>query len=199
MSKNVKMISLTKNEIVIKYKKKKINYLTISSIGCTFIILLLIFLCHFNESFSKKVLTVYNPVNSLYSDNSDIVFTSSVITFDKLEFTIPIVGGSIEIFDNSLQFTIGNSIMIRSIESGVVVDSGQTMEGIKYIKIKHTNNVFSIIENVDIIGVSEFESVKRGQDIATGINGDIVTLKIFKDDIQVPIIKVSQSKIICQE
>lgn len=199
MSKKVTLINLTKNEIIIKSRKRKLNHVTISSFICCFVILAILMFGNLNDNFNKNILSVYSPVNSLYSDNSDIIFTNGNVSLDKLEFTIPIVGGGVENIGGSLKFTIGKSIMVRAIESGVVVDVGQTVDGVKYIKIKHSSEIYSVIENIDIVGVAEFESVKKGQDIATGKVGDAITLKIFKDDMQIKLLQVLQSKIICQE
>ena len=135
MSKKVKLISLTKNEIVIKCKKNKISYISMFSFLCCFVILTVILFANLNDNFNENILSVYNPVNSLYSDNSDVVFTNGNVTLEKLEFTIPIVGGKVENIDGNLKFTVGKSIMVRAIESGVVVSVGSSIDGVKFIKI----------------------------------------------------------------
>ena len=52
-----------------------------------------------------------------------------------------------------------------------------------------------MVENIDIIGVSEFETVKKGQDIATAKVGEKVTFKIYENDNIVKNLKINQSKI----
>ena len=144
---------------------------------------------------------IYDPVNSLYSDNSSVVFTSSLMySKDKLNFTLPIVGATSSV-DNkgNIQLTVKNSIMVKSPESGVVEEIGATLNGIKYIKILHAINIHSVIENVDMIGVRVGETLKCGQDIATAGEGKVVVLKIFEDSTQITNLKINQSKIIWQK
>ena len=97
---------------------------------------------------------------------------------------------------SSIEFVCTNSIMIMAIESGVVREVGQTLDGVKYIKIQHSAEVESVIENVDIVGVVEGNIVKRGQDIATARLGEIITLKIFDKGSQVDTLRVNQSRVL---
>ena len=89
--------------------------------------------------------------------------------------------------------------MVGACEAGIVEEVGTTNDGIKYIKIKHCLDIYSLIENVDMIGVAKGEVVKRGQDIATAKTGNTVTLRLFEGDTQLTNIKVEQSKIIWQD
>jgi len=196
MRKKVVVLSLTKNEIVIRKIRKTKSKLSLSIIlSSIFIVVGVIFLSSVN--FGKQVAYVYNPVNSLYNDNSNVVFTGGVLS-EKLDFRLPVVSARVENNNGEMLFTISNSIMISASESGVILECGANNQNEKYIKIKHSENIYSIIENVDIIGVSEFDIVKRGQDIATGKLGEKIKFRIYKDDSLITDIKIDQSKITWQ-
>jgi DNA-binding protein len=91
---------------------------------------------------------------------------------------------------------VNNSIMVKSSESGVVEEVGVSLNGVKYIKIKHCLDVQSVIENVDIIGVQEGEIVKKGQDIATAVEGQKIVMKLYVQDVKLTNIELNQSKIV---
>ena len=175
----VKILSLKKNviKIVVKKKSRPKGYFSI--------IFIMLFVVVFSfgskdiKSIGVSMSQIYNPVNSLYNDNSDIVFTNGTINGDNLMFFVPIVGNYEIMQDGTIAFTIKNSIMVKSAEAGIVKEIGTTNNGIKYIKIKHSESVWSLIENVDIVGVEKNEIVKRGQDIATAKEGKIVYFQLF--------------------
>lgn len=195
----VEIISLKKNEIkyIVKIKKRNFFPITIFLIG----VLLCFFLSSNLTELKNNIAYVYNPVNSLFNDNSPAIFTSiNALEKENLSFVIPVRGGKYNISnDGTLSIIITDSIMVNSIEAGVVEDIGITNNGIKYIKIIHCLNVLSIIENVDILGVAKGDIIKKGQDIATAKVGDTVTLRIIDNDVQVSNIKIQESKIIWQK
>jgi len=145
---------------------------------------------------------VYNPVNSLYNDTSNVIFTSSAMTLEKdsLDFIIPIKGSLIDIdSDGTISFAVDKSIMVMSPESGVVDEISISNDGIKYIKIRHTLEMYTIIQNLDIVGVSVGEAVKKGQDIAIAKEGSIVKMQILENNIPLIQLKINQSKIVWKD
>lgn len=197
--KKAEIIKITKKEIKIIKKKHKKRYL----LGTLFAISIVL-ICNFVitgddlKSLITRVNYVYNPVNSLYSDNSSAIFTSgALIEKEALNFIIPIKTASFNVEDNGeMIFNVVNSIMVMACEDGVVEDTGFTLDGVKYIKIKHTMSVYSLIENVNIVGVAKGDVVKKGQDIATAIQGSQVKLKLYENENIVSNIKINQSKIV---
>ncbi len=199
MEKKVLILSIKKNEIIQQKRKIKRNYLF--NLSFIFICLFTLLFSSSNSIFSNiksNMVQIYNPVNSLYSDNSDIVFTNSnALNKDTLNFIVPIKGSNIEVDSNgTIVMNVVSYIIVTSIESGIVEETGITNDGIKYIKIRHNANVYSLIENVDIIGINKLDTVKSGQDIATAKVGDKVYLQIFKDDNKITNLKIDQNKII---
>lgn len=197
MRNNVVILNLIKKEILIKniVKKKKYRYLYVfASISSLIMVIGIIFAF----GFGRQVAYVYNPVNSLYNDNSNIVFTSAMANSEKLDFRVPILSSSVQNNNGIVEFVVDKSIIVSACESGVVIDFGVSNNGAKFIKIKHNENIYSIIENVDIIGVVKFDIVKKGQDIATGKFGESVKLTIYENDNLITNIKINQSKITWQ-
>ena len=196
MEKNrVKILSVKKNEIIVSVKKSQRKQIVLS------ILIIFAFVClgvlNFNN-FGTLISNVYNPVNSLYSDNSDIVFTNGALVSDNMSFYVPIVANYKIMQNGVIEFEVNNSIMVKACESGIVDEIGVSNDGIKYIKIKHSETIYSVIENVDIVGVAESTIVKRGQDIATAKLGDRLNFYIVKDGVNIDNIKIESSKIVWQ-
>ena len=196
---NVQILKITKTEIIIK-KPRRPRRLMLSSIICIVLLTALLSMEGLS-SIASGMVHIYSPVNSLYSDTGDIVFTNGVvIEKEMLDFIIPIKGGKVEVdASGNILFYIESSIMVKSPEAGVVDDIGFSNDGKKYIKIRHTIEMYTIISNVDIIGVSRGEVVKKGTDIATAKENEIVTMQILENNIPLSNIKVNQSKIIWKD
>lgn len=191
------ILSIKQNLICQQKTKKRSGVVFISSF-----IIVIFLLCMSIESvsfgeFAHSVCYIYNPVNSLYGDNSAIVFANTNLPANNTDFTIPIVSNKYEVLVNGdVVFEVVNSIMVKSIEDGIVEECGISNDGIKYIKIRHTIDVYSIIENVDIIGVNVYDKVKQGQEIATAKLGQNIKLQIFVKDEKLQNLQIHQSKII---
>jgi hypothetical protein len=196
------ILSLKKIQIIKHVKKRRYKVLTPL---CSVVIVCLITLFTLGgtrlSNICNSMCYIYNPVNSLYSDNSNIIFTGvNVLTKESLDFVIPITSGesSVDEFGN-VMIVVKNSIMVKSIESGVVEDVGVTLDGVKYIKILHAIDTHSLLENLSFVGVKKGDIIKKGQDIATAKEGDRVTLKLYDGEMQIKNLKVHQSKIICEK
>lgn len=198
--KRVELLSITKNEMVIRRPKKYSLALVIVPL-LIIIATIVMFSSESMSTIAKGMAYVYNPVNSLYNDNSGVVFTSGVLAEKEMQdFVIPIKGGETSIDDNGdIHFKVVNSIMVMSPESGVVDSVGLSNDGIKYIKIRHSLNIYSFIENVDIVGVSAGQIVKRGEDIAIAKEGTVVTMRLLDGDTPLSGLKINQSKIVWKD
>lgn len=194
--KRVAILNIKKNEITVKIKKKSRVHFGM----CLIIIMAFVLSFSFGSSEIKNIgfsmSQIYNPVSSLYNDNSDVIFTNGTITGEMLGFYVPIIANYEIDQSGTITFEISNSIMVKASEAGVIEDIGVTNNGIKYIKIKHSNNIYTLTENIDIIGVQRGEIVKRGQDIATASQGAKVYFQIYKDNKKIPNIKIESTKIV---
>lgn len=195
--KTVEILSIKKNEILIR-KPQRVRFGVLMVSIAIIIFTLAIFSHEGLNDITSSMVYVYNPVNSLYSDNSGVVFTSGlVLEKESLDFVIPIKSSQIEIDDfGTLSFEVGASIMVMSPESGVVDEVGFSLDGKKYIKIRHSVEVYSIIQNVDMIGVSVGQVIKRGEDIATSKEGSVLTMQILSNNTPISGLKINQSKIV---
>jgi hypothetical protein len=194
----LEIVNLQKHEIFYMERKKQklFSVKFLSLIVCVIAFCISFIDLNYFENI-KKVVALNNPVNSLYNDNSNVVFTNSN---KLLNFIIPISGGSFSIEnDGSICFRVGSSIMVTACEDGIVEYIGYSLNGKKCIKIKHTDNIYTLIENVDIVGVAINDIVKKGKDIATAKMGEFIVLRLFKNNNQVNNIKVENGKIIWQE
>ncbi len=198
MERRVKILSVSKNEIIIKQRKTKKNYLVFL---CAFVCLFVACFVINNDLLSQlreSMIRVYNPVSSLYNDNSETIFTSgSIYDKDSANVTLPVKSAKYEILsDGTIEFTIGNSIIIMACDGGKIEKIGKTLDGCKYIEILHKSGLTSVISNIEIVGVGEGDIVKSGQDIATAKIGSKVQLSLFLNNVQITNLKISKSKII---
>ena len=203
MKSRAEILSVKQN--IINVGKKKSRHIGIIMPSVCAVIIVTILVCLSIESVgvmqvASSMYHVYNPVNSLYSDNSSLIFASTSISQNNIDFSVPIVTNKSEILSSGdVIFQVVNSIMVRSIENGIIEDIGITNDGIKYIKIMHSVDIKSYIENVDIVGVSQYDRVKKGQEIATAKVGENIRLKIIVNGEQIQNLKINQSKIIWKE
>lgn len=199
MEKNkVTILSVKKNEITIRLKKKRPQVV----FYCVFFIIafftLIMTIDDSKNTIKNSMIKIYNPVSSLYNDNSDIVFTNGgILEKDSVNLIVPIKGSIYEIErDGTIYFDIVSSIMVVASDSGVVANCGVGLDGTKFIRIKHSLGVETLIENVDILGAKVGDIVKSGQDIATAKLGTKVRMQIFLDGTRISNIKINQSKIV---
>ena len=203
MRSKAEILSIKQNLINVGKKQRNSRNIAVPSI-CAFLIVAIL-LCMSIETVgvmevASSMYYVYNPVNSLYSDNSSLIFASATISQNNIDFSVPIVSSKSEVLTGGdMIFTVVNSIMVKSIENGIVEDIGVTNDGIKYIKIMHTMDICSYIENIDVVGVAKFDKVKKGQEIATAKLGENIKLKIIFKGEQLQNIKIQQSKIIWKQ
>ena len=150
------------------------------------------------RNITNSMVHVYNPISSLYSDSGNLIFTSGeLFNKESVDLTLPVVSSDIEIDAmGSVHIKIINSIMVKAPDSGVVEKVGVTLDGIKFVKINHSQTISTIIENVDIIAVENGVILKKGQDIATAHEGESVVLKVLQNGFQISNIKLKQSKVV---
>ena len=98
MRSKVQILSVKKNTINIKVRSNKQVFLVPLCIASIAIFMLCF---SFGGTSIKEVGSsmayIYNPVNSLYSDNSSIVFASALIEKESLDFVLPMSGTKAEL------------------------------------------------------------------------------------------------------
>jgi hypothetical protein len=159
--KKINIVSLYKHNIVHKNTTKiQAKNFIISLVVCIITVFSFIYLGIVNEDV-KISTNAFNPISELYRD----VEVASFVSGDNVSFIVPIKTEKYVINLDNIEFTSTSSIMIFASCDGVVEDIGN--DKYRYIKIKHTNELFSVISNVDIVGVKIGNIVKQGQEIAT--------------------------------
>ena len=83
--------------------------------------------------------------------------------------------------------------MIYAAESGIITECGESNFGTKYIKIMHNENIYSVVDNVAVIGCNVGDVVKKGREIAIGNTGDVIKFSVFKDGIMQTNLKVNKN------
>jgi hypothetical protein len=195
----VEILSIKRNEITYKTARSGVKFIIPI---CIIIVIGFVSFFSINGASITQICNsmcyIYNPVNTLYGDTGNIIFTSLYsISKESLDFTLPVVSAKVQLSTNGdVEMIVGDSIMVKATESGVVEDVGVTLDGIKYIRISHSLDVDSVVENLDIIGVKIGDIVKKGQDIATAKEGSVVRLKLYDMDTQTINIKIDKSKIV---
>lgn len=170
----LEIVNLYKHNIVHKnVKNRQPKLFLYSLLMCIVSIMTFVYLSSVNSGI-KESTSVFNPISELYRDVEVASFVSA-----NSNFIVPVKTDKYTINLNSIDFTITSSIMIFSPANGVV-DSIYG-EDVKVIKIKHSDALYSIIKNVNIVGVKVGDKIKQGKEIATAKVGDIVTLMIEND------------------
>lgn len=200
--KKVQIIGMYKNNIIYKNYKNKLKQKTLVS---SVVFCLLIFsTCYFKlvggvgaNAWYDSVQSVYSPTTQLYSDEGNVVFTNneSVLSHSG-SFDLPMIDGEIKIEDGKIVVVPNANIIISTPCPGVVEQVGISNDGKKYIKIKHTTKIYSVVENVDMVCVNEKDIVKRGDKIATANSDKIITISIYKNKKLIENLKIENNKIV---
>lgn len=175
--KRANIINLYKHNIIhrnIKNKQRKDFYFAFSIFAV--VLFLSSYLYFVNESVEKSV-EVVNPISELYRD----VEVASFVNGGVVNIILPIKSSKCEVMDNVINITVTDSIMVYAPASGVV-ESVDDLNGKKTIKIKHSETLATVVENIDIVGVKVGDVVKQGKEIATASTGMIVKLYVIENN-----------------
>lgn len=206
MMERATIVSIRKQQIIYHNKKVGRPMGLVTSISI-FAVLVMCFSCL--KVMDNKVINevfhiaqnVYNPVQPLYSDNSDINFASSTFTMylkknEDVKLTFPVRASSFEEKGEYILFTADSSIMVLSPEDGVVVAISTTADGKKYIEVKHSEGLSTRLVGMDVTGVTIGQTVKQGQELATLDDTKQLMFYVIKDGGVVPKISVEHQNIV---
>lgn len=166
------IINLYKHNIVHK-NIKKINQKNFILSLIMFVVITgsLLYLTRVN-SYVNDLVTNANPISELYREVDYLSF----VDVSSTNIIAPIKTDETTQNSNNIEFKVVASIMIYAPANGVVVGINNGHN--KSIKIRHASDLYSIIENVDIIGVKVGDVVKQGKEIATAEIGSKIKLMI---------------------
>ena len=187
---SLKVVSLVQNKYNYRVFKRKIYKPNLVFCCAIFLVLItsLFSLKYYKNNYTSDIIStisyITNPVNPLYSDMGDIVFTSNnkLYKLDSKvsEFGSPVVYNSYNINEDGVEFLVSGPLL-KSVQQGVVEDIYIIGNNIKCVKVKHSRNVYSVIENVDVLGVNIGALVKQGQKIGTVKDNSTIKLSIFEN------------------
>ena len=190
-----------KQNIVHKNLKGKLKKQVVFSL-CVFGILISclsyvkIFMSDKVDEFYAEAGHVFNPIIGLYNENESAIFISNNNAFvasKDLVFTLPVRSGEVNINNGVICMTVQDSIMVYATEGGIVSECGIANNNTKYIKIIHSENIYSIVENVDVIGCEKGDIVKKGREIATSAPKSVVKISFFENNKIVTNVKVDKN------
>lgn len=200
MNHKAEIINLKRNIIIYK-DMKKIRVKRIFTLTLLFLLplsLLMTFKFSGNSDLSTFALTCVNPIYSPYNENGNIVFTSTGKYFfenSNVEFIIPAVEKSAVVENGKIKVKMSENTIILAPANGIVIEIGKN-ENMRFIKLAHANDYFTVIENIDICGVKEGFAVKQGKQI--GIAKSDITMKIYKNKQQITKLNINENQeIIC--
>ena len=179
------IVSLYKKEIEHRnIKHKSFRSATLFSLMLILPIIVLGFIkINDNETSNlyENVASLGNPNYLPFVDYSGIVFTDADMylnPYDDVDIILPINPLKIEEDNDKLLLTVGDNFIVVASEKGIVSDIGENA-GVKYIKILHSKDIETIIENIDINGVCIGNIVEKNQQIATAKNDSIIKFKVL--------------------
>lgn len=173
--KKLQIVSMYKHNIVYKnVKKKQLKLFVYSLIICCVSVFMFTYLYQVNDVI-KNSTSVFNPISELYRD----VEVASFVNQGNVNFIVPIKTDNYQINLNNISFKVTSSIMIYSPANGIVESINNVNE--KTIVIKHSDSLFSIIKNINIVGVKVGDVVSQGKEIATAKPGDDIIFMIESD------------------
>jgi len=172
--KKVEILNLYKHNIVYKnIKNINIKRFVVSFVLCVVAIFSFCYLNNVN-SIVQESTNVFNPISELYRD----IEVASFVSAGSVNFVVPVKTENYIINNDNIEFEITSSIMIYAPANGIIDEIGNYGQNGKYIKIKHGDKLFSIINNVDVVGVKQGDAVKQGKTLATARIGERVSLSI---------------------
>lgn len=200
--KKLQIVCMYQNNIIYKNQKNKLRQRTLIS---SVVFCLLIFSCCYFKiiggnqanTWYDSVQSAYNPTSRLYSDEGDIVFTSNEnILTTSGSFDLPNVSGDMRVVNNQIHIVPSESILIITPCPGVVEETGMTNDGKKYIKIKHTTKIYSVIENVETIAVTKGQILRRGDKIGVAGENKEIVVSVYKNKKLIENLRIEDNKIV---
>lgn len=179
------IVSLIKKEIIYKNVRHK-NFRTGTLLSLILIVPMVVLgFIKFNDNETngifESVVALGNPNYLPYVDYGGIVFTDAEAYLnlnEDIALILPANSKSIQKGENSLLLTIQENLVIFAPEKGVVSDVGEK-DGVKYIRILHSKDIETLLENIDISGVQIGNIVEKGQEIGTAKNDSILKFQIL--------------------
>ncbi len=182
---NIYKHKITHKNLKGKLKKQIIFSVSIFSILLCAVCYSKIFLAEKTNSVYRQASAIYNPLSKLYNEEDDAIFINNLnalILSKDLHFILPVRSGDIKVTNGDVIITVQDSIMVYAPEGGIVAECGVSNFNTKYIKIMHNESIYSIIDNVEVIGCEKGDVVKKGREIATATPNSAIKISIYNNN-----------------
>lgn len=149
------------------------------------------------DTFNDKIFNSFNFGEQNFTD-SDAVFVFNEKSYFKSKGEVKLFLPSSEsyVLDNgSFSFDSSKNFVIKSSGDGIVKEVGTLDNGLKYIVIKHSNEIFTRYENLKIVGVGENFIVKNVNPIGTTSVEEPLVFRVYKNNKIITNIKIENGEL----
>ena len=200
--KKLLIINMYQNNILHKDYKNKLRKNTVIS---SVVFCVLLFCCSYvkivggssvNEWYTE-VSSVYNPITKLYNEEDNMIFTNNDnIIISNGVFVLPLFSSKVDIVNNQIEIMPIENIMVVAPCAGIIEEIGKTSEGKKFIKIKHSTKITSVIEGLETFGVEKGNVVKQDETIATAGCKNKIVFTVFKNGKNVENLRIDKNHVL---
>ena len=149
------------------------------------------------DTFNDKIFNSFNFGEQNFTD-SDAVFVFNEKSYfnSKGEVKLFLPSSESYVLDNgSFSFDSSKNFIIKSSGDGIVKEVGTLDNGLKYIVIKHSNEIFTRYENLKIVGVGENFIVKNVNPIGTTSVEEPLVFRVYKNNKIITNIKIENGEL----
>lgn len=148
------------------------------------------------DTFNDKI---FNSFGSEYKNfqDSDAVFVFNEKNYFKnkeLKLVLPIEC-DYTLENGVFSFKASENFTIKSSGDGIVKEVGVMENGLKYVLIKHSNNIYTRYENLKIVGVGKNFLVKNINCIGTSSVDNPLKFMVYNNDKIIENIKIENGEI----
>ena len=199
MISKAQVVAIYKHNIYSNHTKTK-KHFSIRKMSYISLTLLMIFVLVFGAisgEYKSVMSSVLYPITSLYSDKNDLQFTwsDSVINESEISFQMPLVSSDVKVVDGSLIIRSENNGIVRSIEQGIVIEVAADLYSVRYVKVQHSETIFSIVENLYVVSVKTGDKVTKKTILGTSKINENIIVSIYKDGVKIKEIAPNKNEI----
>ena len=186
----LQVINLYQHNVIYRAKKspKKSHRPKVMMFGFALLLTLAIGLSFttsmFGETLRATAMFFSNPITQLYGNMGGVINTSNTVrnsfnTEKDINLVMPFISNNVQVQNNGIDFVVDSNLVVSAAYEGVVETVGLSVDGQRFIVIKHTRSISTRYENIDIAGVRVGDIVTTGQNIATASSGNTLTFRVL--------------------
>jgi len=205
---NIVQAQISKVEKVKVEHNKFFNFILFQIIICLLAINIFSVLGKLDYPFFNNLSTIFKTSVSAYPGDTftkeeKIKFVSQFLFGDALyvsgnsniEFSLPIETEDITINNGIVKFAVDTFSLVSAAEDGIVTVIGKQSD-VKYVEIKHTNNIKTRYSGFDYIGVSKNNITTKNSPLGTVSGGEYLEFSIIYKGKTVTDLTVSNGELV---